>query len=577
MLALLVGKKNINLVSHLEVFSSLFNKINQENSEFFYKSLAESVYDLMLIAEHLNKEQQRRFMVAFDFLMQDQDYLSLQRILLSRYSSGNKRVLAKTSQVFAEKLNEILASQLIPKKSYLILILLLRKCFPFSVKNSHKITKWHRQAIVDLNAEESLLLYNTMFNQTAFLDNVAELIAALPSLDWVQQYVDHGIKKIMTYLYFWREGHPTDKLVALRDHLIQNTLLLSKSIEHQELMHLLNRAIDDAINVVADDPSRSINRRWSQLLALPSHYGFGYALSKPKLRVAVLVSGQLRGYQQTLAHWQQHLFRGVEVDYYVHTWKQVGRSGAEPFRRFLPFQGKNFISAYRDECAKMGYQSFVQAYPSLFHSVHNASDVTQDSLCDFYKTNYIVIEDENEPQFSGWSNSQKMHYKLSASQQLLNQSGQGYDLVLRIRPDKDVKLMLANWHTLYRLTQTQQTILADFPMGIHYGGLMMGDQIALGSQSSMLVLNGVYDSAQRLADKELIKMNQFFSGHTTLAKHCLIYNLAIGKFPAIFGGLVAAEPLSSQSIHDQLILDAEGRKSRVDERLLKAIDKDLKW
>ncbi|MFA9370033.1 hypothetical protein V3G68_25695, partial [Escherichia coli] len=78
------------------------------------------------------------------------------------------------------------------------------------------------------------------------------------------------------------------------------------------------------------------NRAWWLLnlarhkLPLPSLRG------QRKLRVAICVSGQLRGYTNALRSWRSNLLRGVDYDLFVDSWERIGRSGAEPFRSVLP-------------------------------------------------------------------------------------------------------------------------------------------------------------------------------------------------------------------------------------------------
>ena len=61
-----------------------------------------------------------------------------------------------------------------------------------------------------------------------------------------------------------------------------------------------------------------------------------------KARVALCVSGQLRGHEQAFESWKRALLPSAEFDIYVHTWKDVGRSSPKPGRKTLPFEGTAF-------------------------------------------------------------------------------------------------------------------------------------------------------------------------------------------------------------------------------------------
>jgi hypothetical protein len=408
------------------------------------------------------------------------------------------------------------------------------------------------------------------------MQNVLELRAELKQLDWIQQWREHGAKKLQIFLYHWPEEGDTSKLQPLLELISSEIRTQENSAALADIFDILSRIIRDSKNGIDQDPSAELHRNGRRLWAVIQQYGLrpvGMGGRRP--RIAICVSGQLRGYLPALASWRKHLLPGLDATFYLHTWKQTGRSGTEPYRRFLPFEGKHFLQCYREQCLKMGHGNFVRRYPHLFKELSESSEITEPYLAALYETNQVVVEDETSPEFTGWSNSRKMHYKIDRAQSLVEKSGHEYDMILRIRPDKAMRLMLGTWDSMAGLLRGGTRILADMAMGVHYGNLMMGDQFALGTPDSMRIYSATHADAIELEKRGRIEVNAFLKGHVSLARQCFLNGVSVGKFPAKFGGLLGATPLSSKEIQICLAKDAEGRSDPIDRMLMEAVAKDI--
>lgn len=569
------SNNDYNAIEDKANLKNILEEIKQTSiaSENLLKTLSEALFDV-IDKKTLPARELQDIQSAFNYLMLDNQHFFFQRKLLSMHSRGNNKVLPNASKLFSKQLCKLASKNLDqPPKGILLLLLILRKTLPIN-GITQQIPKWHAKAITYFDAEESLLLYNTMFNQKSFQRNIEELQSALPNLDWVEQWQQHSIKKLTTYLYFWPKAKPTNNLKILHQYL-KNAQVENNTIDFDDFMALLKMALSDKGETVQANPSLKLNSEFNLLIGGLSNYIVKpFFKSNRKLRVAFLVSGQLRGYEHTIKNWQKHLLTGVDAGFYIHTWSQIGMSGTEPFRRNLPFDGDEFNKTYRMLCNREGHDAFVKQYPSLFQKTSSQGIVTKSHISELYQTDNIVIEDAESPEFDGWSNPRKMYYKISKAQSLLDASGKEYDLVIRIRPDKDIRALLSKWSNIYKLVNNTNIILADAVYGVHYGSLMMGDQMAISSQQTMQKYSATYTDAHKLSTCDKLSMNSFFSGHRSVARQCVLNGLSVGRIPAVFGGLLTAKNLPSDLIQKMILLDSKNRLHETNLALLHALKKD---
>lgn len=126
--------------------------------------------------------------------------------------------------------------------------------------------------------------------------------------------------------------------------------------------------------------------------------------SQRRLRVAICVSGQLRGYELALASWRKTLLAGIEPVFFIHSWEAIGRSTAELFRSALPFAGAHFPKAYRMQVGLIGYDAAQARYPTLFNRLKNEAIADSSALAALYGSEHVLLENEHGPKFAGFSN-----------------------------------------------------------------------------------------------------------------------------------------------------------------------------
>ncbi len=290
-----------------------------------------------------------------------------------------------------------------------------------------------------------------------------------------------------------------------------------------------------------------------------------------RIRLAVSVSGQLRGYEDALATWRRTLLANVDAEFFVHSWQAVGRSNAEPFRYVLPFAGAEFPETYRRIALQMGYERVQARYPTLFNALKAGAVVEADMLKSLYGTDHVVLEDDRADRFAAFSNQAKMHYKIHAAYELARNAGE-FDLHLRIRPDLAVKMMGFDWRDMAAACRAEPVLFAEAARGLHYNLLMIGDQFALGAPETMGVYADTWITHPSLAEADLAHYSEDFQGHMTLAVNTWVQGVEVRKVPLKFGQLLESRPLGSDEILAALETDSLGDQS--DRQLIEAAHRD---
>jgi len=280
-------------------------------------------------------------------------------------------------------------------------------------------------------------------------------------------------------------------------------------------------------------------------------------LRKRKIKVAVCVSGQLRGYKAALASWKRTLLPDVDATFFVHSWTKIGNADATPFRYVLPFEGQNFSEAYRKAALAEGYNAIRARYPALFAKLDSSNLVTADRLSEDYTTDHVVLEDDQAPEFQNFSNQQKMHYKIYAADRMARQRDD-FDLFMRLRPDLSIKLRGFDWWDLCDACSAKPLIFAEKPYGVHYGGLMIGDQCAVASGDVMKVYADTWVNFPKYAAADLAACPETFSGHVSLALNCWIAGADVQRLPMRFGKLEEPGRLGVRETLEALKADSRG-------------------
>ena len=239
---------------------------------------------------------------------------------------------------------------------------------------------------------------------------------------------------------------------------------------------------------------------------------------KRPLRIAVCVSGQLRGYKNAFQSWAALGLDEHETDYYVHTWKEIGRKYPIASHASRCFTGR-FLEAYQDTLLRHRTDELETLYPSLYNCFLKAGIVTRADLEAVYSPKQMVIEDDRAGDFKKFSNPKKMYYKIQKCWEMVDQSDREYDLIIRIRPDKWIEGtgQKIDWHAAYERCISEPIIHVDGIFHLHVGaGLILGDQFAFGTPEVMREYSIAYDNT---LDRKhpMQKYKSSFGAHSNVA------------------------------------------------------------
>lgn len=296
------------------------------------------------------------------------------------------------------------------------------------------------------------------------------------------------------------------------------------------------------------------------------------------LRIALCVSGQLRGAERAIETWGALGLAGHDVDIYVHTWRERGHRLPDPqLLSTVPrrFDDDAFSAAYLKAGQRHGLETLQRRYPRLFDALGcghgrpldpEVDDATLRALYGSAAT--VVIEDGRDPAFAGWSAQDRMLYKLHAAHRLAATAGIDYDLMLRIRPDKPLETSgtAPDWNRLHAQAVAGRLIYSDAPPALRED-LVIGDQFAAGTPESMAAYADTWKLGRRVRDEAWQGFPERSTRHASLAYSCLYQGLRVEAVP----GLRFSPPAES------LRLDRDQIRALLAEDLPEGPQNDCDW
>ncbi|QCO55511.1 tetratricopeptide repeat protein [Pseudorhodobacter turbinis] len=207
---------------------------------------------------------------------------------------------------------------------------------------------------------------------------------------------------------------------------------------------------------------------------------------KGKLRVALCIAGQMRGYEKAAPSVLKNLIEPLDADVFIHTWSDIGSSINE-HRRTLPVPFPEYIPG------KIQHKrpQFDAMFPAYSASISESGKVDCNRLETLYNPVAAVIEDSPAPEdfddFFGFSVPEKLlnaeiksqwsrqlFYKIWKCNELKKaaelKGGFTYDLVIRLRPDLSIGNPIPESHLndLEKIHFRIRNIDANFQMSDQY-------------------------------------------------------------------------------------------------------------
>ena len=299
-----------------------------------------------------------------------------------------------------------------------------------------------------------------------------------------------------------------------------------------------------------------------------------------RLRIALLIPGQMRTYQQTFPTWKALGLEDHDVDVFVHTWKVVGPK--------IPIIGhshrvlrKHFSGTYERVFGQLGEAVMNERYPHFFQYFVNENNlVTEESLCRYFDTEHVVVQDDTDGKFNDMTLPYKIYYKVQSCFELVEQSGKQYDLIIRSRADLAMEgLAKLDWDNIYQRVKRERLILTGG--GPDYlcpaMGHKIGDLFAIGDYECMSYYCKSLDSAHRVFAEGYYGCPTFMAGHVNFCYEMLRNGIRINDMCLL--GLIRMSLqdfiLEGDELRDLLRLDiGSGSRDVYDTMLLDAVTRD---
>ncbi|MBF0544789.1 MAG: hypothetical protein HQM08_10165 [Candidatus Riflebacteria bacterium] len=309
--------------------------------------------------------------------------------------------------------------------------------------------------------------------------------------------------------------------------------------------------------------------------------------NQKRLKIALCISGQLRGFRQALPSWSKLGLDSHEVDTFVHVWSMIGRRFPEVAQAHRVFSG-SFLEAYRKVYYAIGQKELMKRYPKFCNFFHEGDVITEDELKTAYRTDQVVVEEDRGDTYKGIHNIIKMHYKIQSCVNMAAQKGKNYDLVIRIRPD----LLIEgdgqiNWNQILHRSTSEGLIFSDFGPFIsneivtwEIGDvmpLMIGDLFAVGGPQVMNHYATVYSSNRQVIEEGFYGFPRGYLYHTTLSLLLMFNGIRVeGIKDLIMKHVCDPEPITTHLIFKLLKQDIkEGSEDDYDQLLLKGCETDI--
>lgn len=297
---------------------------------------------------------------------------------------------------------------------------------------------------------------------------------------------------------------------------------------------------------------------------------FHHIMKGRKPKIAVCISGQLRGYEAAWPTIKSGLFFDADIDVFLHVWEKIGRKEPMPAQANRVFDGE-FLKAYRSVVNQIGYAAAKQVYKNLLN-IDDLGRVTLAQLSEFYDTPeaQIIIEDDEATRFSAFTNMDKMYYKVSACHAFMKSFKRDYDLIVRLRPDKALQQRNPDfaWEALSAECE-RNTVFADFKMSINRNiGLVIGDQFCLSSPALMDVYANALADTVQAAKQGWYDWPASARAHTNFAHALWINATDVKTVPILWKGLLDPVKLSPSTVYEKLLKDVNGKTPTENDTLL---------
>lgn len=242
---------------------------------------------------------------------------------------------------------------------------------------------------------------------------------------------------------------------------------------------------------------------------------------KSSVKVAVLITGQIRDCSYMADFFKSINMRGIEFDLYLSTWKETGSppSHLSSLRGYDP-SIRNFI---RNRALKYGVSNKDFA---VNYNLKRGFDVDSLSLTKLFgNLKWLNIDEEGVTTDSFNSNQERMFYQISKA---YSQAKPGkYDVYIRTRPDLSLNLDLKTLESLILNCSKCEDLayVKDYPLNNTYLPFV-DDNFAICSPKAMSIYASLFDI---LKNDNITGIPLFNNGETIKQHSSLAYALLLSS------------------------------------------------
>ena len=342
-----------------------------------------------------------------------------------------------------------------------------------------------------------------------------------------------------------------NKVIILRvfssfSHHQNNIRSLIKS-GHLDLLHhpILSLAYKEVLNNV-------------EIIRSPS-------LFRKKPKIALCVSGQLRGYQKAHKSWVNAGLGDFDVDTYVCVWKDVGRKKFDGNKHLNRFFRADIAKLFMDLLFNKSRDYLENTFPSLVEYLNQKVDINLEVLKSTYSTENINIVNDDE--YSNMSNTEKMYFMIDKCWGMIKKP-EDYDAIIRIRPDKEILKFDFDFDII---KNNKNILIADKKSSIHMGDIYMGDQFAISNPQVMRVYSLLYSNYLQGNGSFSINEYQSLKPHTSLFATMLFNAISVVDMREVleFGSLLDPDVITEASLLELLNKD----RNSLNDKFINEIEK----
>lgn len=302
-----------------------------------------------------------------------------------------------------------------------------------------------------------------------------------------------------------------------------------------------------------------------------------YTTISKKVKVALCISGQLRGYIEAFDTVKRFIInnKDIEVDVYIHSWKNIGARQLSAINIERISSAMNFNKVFKEISYGFSEKELHNKYFSLNNLICNQQLITEKELELFYNTTNVVLDDENEDSFNQMTNSEKMYFKMYAVNQLVKESKKKYDIVIRTRPDIKIdKMFSLNWNKIAEMCNRRNIVFGDtYSYTLDFSLFAMSEAFIIGSQRNMDIYTSTWENMYYF-QKYKMPGNRF-QAHEAGAFRLWISNVKMEILKGFVFSACNQKKLTILDIKSALLEQLERSTNIYDQLLLNAIQKDL--